>query len=101
MNSRCAIAAWLECFQEKSSWSWNEQVCQGRISVTRFERSNGLDTALSKNIPLPLPLCVASITGTITLQTCKLCKETPWVAEQPPVSPRVELKQKPVSPSSD
>ena len=45
MNSRCAIAAWLECFKEKSSWC---QVCQGRKSVKRFERSNGLDTALYK-----------------------------------------------------
>ena len=25
--------------------------CQGRKSVKHFERSNGLDTALSKNIP--------------------------------------------------
>ena len=24
-----AIAAWLECFPEKSSWCRNEQVCQG------------------------------------------------------------------------
>ena len=23
------IAVWLECFQEKSSWYRNEQVCQG------------------------------------------------------------------------
>ena len=53
MNSRCAIAVWLECFQEKPSWCRNEQVCQGRKSVKRFERSNGLDTALYKNIPLP------------------------------------------------
>ena len=53
MNSHCAIAAWLECFQEKPSWCRNEQVCQGRTSVKRFERSNGLDTALYKNIPLP------------------------------------------------
>ena len=53
MNSRCAIAAWLECFQEKPSWCRNEQVCQGRKSVKRFEQSNGLDTALYKNIPLP------------------------------------------------
>ena len=52
MNSRCAIAAWLECFQEKPSWCRNEQVCQGRKSVKRFERSNGLDTALYKTIPL-------------------------------------------------
>ena len=53
MSSRCAIAAWLECFQEKPSWCRNEQVCQGRISVKRFERSNGLDTALyKKNIHL-------------------------------------------------
>ena len=52
------IAAWLECFQEKSSWCRNEQVCQGRKSVKHFERSNGLDgychTALHKTIPLPL-----------------------------------------------
>ena len=53
MNSRCAIAAWLECFQEKPSWCRNEQVCQGKKSVNRFERSNGLDTALYKNIHLP------------------------------------------------
>ena len=52
--SHCAIAAWLECFQEKPSWCRNEQVCQGRKSVKRFERSNGLDIALYKNIPLPL-----------------------------------------------
>ena len=53
MNSRCAIAAWLECFQEKPSWCRNEQVSQGRKNVKRFEGSNGLDTALYKNIPLP------------------------------------------------
>ena len=56
MNSRCAIAAspaWLECFQEKPSWCRNEQVWQGRKSVKRFEQSNGPDTALYKNIPLP------------------------------------------------
>ena len=46
VNSRCAIAARLECFQEKPSWCRNEQVCQGRKSVKRFERSNGRDTAL-------------------------------------------------------
>ena len=27
------LAAWLECFQEKLSWCWNEQVCQGRKRV--------------------------------------------------------------------
>ena len=48
MNSRCAFAAWLECFQEKPSWCRNEQVCQGRKSVKHFERSNVLDTALYK-----------------------------------------------------
>ena len=52
VNSGCAIAAWLECFQEKPSWCRNKQVWQGRKSVKRFERSNGLDTALYKNIPL-------------------------------------------------
>ena len=49
MNSHCAIAAWLECLQEKPSWYRNEQVCQGRKSVKRFARSNGQDTALYKN----------------------------------------------------
>ena len=44
------IAAWLECFLEKPSLCRNEQVCQGRKSVKSFERSNGLDTALYKNI---------------------------------------------------
>ena len=44
--------AWLECFPEKPSWCRNEQVCQGRKSVKRFERSNGLDTALYKKLPL-------------------------------------------------
>ena len=40
----------VECFPEKPSWCRNEQVCQGRqkVSVKRFERSNGLDTALHK-----------------------------------------------------
>ena len=42
----CLIAAWLECFLEKSSWCRNEQVCQGGWSEKRFERSNRLDTAL-------------------------------------------------------
>ena len=41
-------------FQEKTSWCQNEQVCQGRKSVKPFERLNGLDTVLYKNIPLPL-----------------------------------------------
>ena len=49
--SSCLIAVWLECFPEKPSWCRNEQVCQGRKSVKRFERCNGLDTALYKNIP--------------------------------------------------
>ena len=56
VNSRCAIAAWLECFQEKprtvSEWTG----LPGEESVKRFERSNGLDTALYKTIPLPLGL---------------------------------------------
>ena len=54
VNSRCAIAAWLACFQEKprtvSEWTG----LPGEESVKRFERSNGLDTALYKTIPLPL-----------------------------------------------
>ena len=45
------IAAWLEYFPEKLSWRRNEQVCQGRKSVKRFERTDELDTALCKNIP--------------------------------------------------
>ena len=43
------IATWLEFFQKKPSWCRNEQVYQGWKSVERFERSNGLDTALYKN----------------------------------------------------
>ena len=39
--------AWLECFPEKLRWCWNEQVCQG-VTCKRFERFNGLDTALYK-----------------------------------------------------
>ena len=54
VNSRCAIAAWLECFQEKprtvSGWTG----LPGEESVKRFERSNGLDTALYKTIPFYL-----------------------------------------------
>ena len=38
----------VECFQEKPSWCWNEQVCQER-SVKHFVRATGLDTALYKN----------------------------------------------------
>ena len=53
VNSRCAIAAWLECIQEKprtvSEWTG----LPGEESVKRFERFNGLDTALYKTIPLP------------------------------------------------
>ena len=56
VNSRCAIAAWLECFQEKprtvSEWTG----LPGEESVKRFERSNGLDTALYKTTPLPFYL---------------------------------------------
>ena len=68
MNSHCAIAAWLECFQEKPSWCRNEQVCQGRISVKRLERSNGLETALYKNIPFFLSFQVFFV-STHTLAT--------------------------------
>ena len=56
MNSRCVIAAWLERFQEKLSWCRNEQVSQVR-SVRHFERSNGLDTALYKNIIFTFTFC--------------------------------------------
>ena len=27
----CEIAAWLECFPEKSSWCRNEEVCHGEM----------------------------------------------------------------------
>ena len=46
------IAAWLKFFQKKPSWCRNEQVCQGRKSVKRFVRYNGLNTAVYKNVPL-------------------------------------------------
>ena len=46
------IAAWLKFFQKKPSWCRNEQVCQGRKSVKRFVRYNGLNTAAYKNVPL-------------------------------------------------
>ena len=53
------IAVCLECFPENPSWCRNEQVCQGRKSVKRFERSNGLDTALYKTY---IYLCDTSVT---------------------------------------
>ena len=41
-RSNCGIA---ECFPEKSTWRWNEQVCQGvKCKVKGFEQSKGLDT---------------------------------------------------------
>ena len=43
----CIIAAWLECFPEKSSWCLNEQVCHERTNVNRIERSNGMNTVLN------------------------------------------------------
>ena len=55
----CVIAAWLECFPKKPSWCQNGQ----RESVKHFERSNGLDTALYKNIPLPFSLVTGQIEG--------------------------------------
>ena len=42
----CLITAWLEWFPGKQSWCRNDQVCQ------RIERTNGLDTALYKNLPM-------------------------------------------------
>ena len=53
MNSRCAIAAWLECFQEKPRTVSELTGLPGEESVKRFERSNGLDIALYETIPLP------------------------------------------------
>ena len=52
------IAAWVEFFPEKPIVCRNEQVGQGRKSVKRFEWSNGLHTALYKNIPFFLHACV-------------------------------------------
>ena len=45
------LALARNCFLEKPSWCRNEQVCHAgeAKSVKRFERSNGLDTALYKN----------------------------------------------------
>ena len=70
------IAAWLECFPERSSWRLNKHVCQGAKSIVfffnavlptpigkkgiflysavsrplnRLKRSKGLDTALHKS----------------------------------------------------
>ena len=40
------ITAWIECFQDKPNWCQNEQGCQGRKIVKRFEPSKGLDTGL-------------------------------------------------------
>ena len=65
------IAAWLECFPEKSDWCRNEQVCQGRKSVKRFDRSNGLDTALYKNKPFSFMMMINYSCGSIV--TCNLC----------------------------
>ena len=59
------IAAWLEYFPEKSDWCRNEQVCQGRKSVKRFERSNGLDTALYKNKPFGFMMMINFSCGSI------------------------------------
>ena len=39
--SRCAIAAWLECFQEKPRTVSDWTGLPGEESVKRFERSNG------------------------------------------------------------
>ena len=59
----CQLNVIAGCYSEKSSWCRNEQLCQGGGSVKRFERSDGLDTALYKNRPLPFYLtkrCVIS-----------------------------------------
>ena len=81
MSSRCAIAAWLECFQEKPSWCRNEQVCQGRISVKRFERSNGLDTALYKNIPLPFIKLTMDMSEIINALSIDMCNSFRWYTQ--------------------
>ena len=53
-QSSRVIAAWLECFPEKSSWCRNQQVCQ---EVKCLEPSSGLDTMLYKNIHLLFCSC--------------------------------------------
>ena len=60
MNRR-VVAAWLDIFPEKSSWCRNEQVCQRSKSVKHPGRSNGLDTALYKNLPVYLDFISATI----------------------------------------
>ena len=50
---------------------------QGEESVKRFGRSNGLDTALYKIIPLPL--FIKPIVGTAVLGICKLLEQQYWV----------------------
>ena len=49
----CVIAALLECFQEKAEDGIGMKIFASGLSVKRFERSNGLDTVLYKNKPLP------------------------------------------------
>ena len=44
----------------------------GEESVKRFEQSNGLDTALYKTIPLPLPLCSSEKFHMQLLQSCTI-----------------------------
>ena len=50
----------LYFFQEKPSLCRNEQVCQGRKSVKRFERSNGLKTHLIFSTLYVIQLLVAN-----------------------------------------
>ena len=40
MNSRCAIAAWLECFPEKPSWCRKTRNEQGWVSRSQIVSQN-------------------------------------------------------------
>ena len=52
----CGVA---EHFPDKSSWHWNEQVCQRvRCIIWSFDRSYKLDTALCKNLTLHFSCCL-------------------------------------------
>ena len=84
VNSRCAIAAWLECLQEKSRMVLEWTGLPGEESVKRFERSNGLDTALYKTIPF---VFMCNQAGQLQLvipsrwnSWCAFCSQRNWMS---------------------
>ena len=90
----CVIAAWLECFPEKSTWCRNEQVCgggEGAKSVNHFEQSNGLDTALYKNylflqcnnLSLPHNAYLIHVTSHIVMLTRSTAKKSETTVNDP------------------